>query len=268
MAATQPISQNPSEDHSLFMEERKSEILSLIASRHKVTVAELSKRFGVSTATIRTYLRDLDSAGLLVRTHGGAIEKQRSGFEPMAREKESQHPELKQEVAVKALGCVDEGDVILIDTGTTCHAFARQLAVSGRRLTVVTNDILIAAELESVDSFQILVLGGLLRRGLHCTVGIQGQTLAEGIVVDKAFMATNAFSVERGATTPDINQASSKQQMAAMAHKVYLLCDHSKIGLASFARFATADDIDVLVCDDGLSGTDKKQIENAGIEVL
>lgn len=258
----------PSEDQSMFMEERKSEILTLLSSRHKVTVSELSKRFSVSTATIRTYLRDLDSIGLLVRTHGGAIEKQRSGFEPMAREKESQSPELKQAVAAKALSCVDEGDVILIDTGTTCHAFARKLAASGRRVTVVTNDILIAAELESVDCIQILVLGGLLRRGLHCTVGIQGQALAEGIVVDKAFMATNAFSLERGATTPDINQAASKRQMAAMAHKVFLLCDHTKLGLACFARFATADDIDVLICDDQITRADRKQFEGVGIEVL
>ena len=256
------------EEPSLFMEERKAEILTLLAIHHKVTVPELSKRFAVSTATIRTYLRDLESAGQLVRTHGGAIEKQRSGFEPMTRDKESQHAELKQAVAAKALALVEEGDVILIDTGTTGHAFTRRVATLGLGLTVVTNDILIASELESAENIQIFVLGGLLRHGLHCTVGIQGQLLAEGIVVDKAFMGTNAFSVERGATTPDINQAASKQQMVSMAHKVYLLCDHTKIGRASFARFATVDNIDVLVCDDQIAPSDRKQFESAGIEVL
>jgi len=248
------------------MEERKAQILAQLAERHKVSVNELSRQFDVSTATIRTYLRDLEALGLLTRTHGGAMEKTSAGFEPLARDKENQNPELKRAIAEKAAACIEDGDVILIDTGTTCHALARRLK-KGRKLTVVTNDIGIAADLEPSETIQVILLGGLLRRGLHCTVGDPGSALVDGMVVDKAFMGANGFSVDRGATTPDLNQAATKKRMVGMAQKVFLLCDHTKLGRASFAVFARPSDIDVLICDDGLTRAQKAELEGVDIEV-
>jgi DeoR family transcriptional regulator, fructose operon transcriptional repressor len=250
----------------MFAEERKIKILEEVAQKKKVTVRTMAQSLKVSGATVRTYLRDLERAGMLIRTHGGAIAKTKTGYELASEQKEVHHLEEKRRIARVALGLIEDGDTIILDTGTTTLELARCL-YERRNLTVVTNDLTIAGILESMETTTIIFMGGVVRRGFHCTVGIQGRELTVGLTADKAFMATNGFTVTKGATTPDINQAETKKHMMAIATKVILLCDHSKIGKVSFVQFAASDQIDVLVTDQ-LDAHEQQLIEKQGIQAL
>lgn len=249
-------------EEPLFSEERRQAILRMIEERKKVQVAELATTLGVSPATIRNDLRDLEAANLLLRTHGGAIERPHARFEMEMREREAQQSPAKKAIARVARDQIQDGDTILIDTGTTTRELAYMLA-DKQRLTVVTNDIGIASTLESAPGVEVFLLGGMIRKGFQCT--IVGR-LAD-LTVDKGFFGTNGFSVEAGATTPDISQAATKREMLRIARKVFLLCDHEKFGRVSFSRFASRDDIDTLITDQ-ISDCDRRQLEQAGIEVL
>jgi DeoR family fructose operon transcriptional repressor len=250
----------------VFVEERKRDILEYIVSRKKATVAELCARFGVSSATIRNDLRDLEENGALVRTHGGAIVRGQARFEPDAAEKGPQHTAEKRAIAALALGCIEDGDTIVIDTGTTTLELARILGAK-QDITVITNDLAIAMSLEEHPSATVHFLGGVMRKRLHCTVGSRAEEALRGLTVDKAFMAANSFSIEKGACTPDLQQADLKKTMMSIAIKVYLLVDSSKIGKNSFARFALPEEIDCLVTDT-ISPEDAKFLEDSGVEIL
>ena len=252
--------------NTLFSEERRGRILELIRERKKLTVTELCQLLEVSPATVRGDLRELDRDGLLVRTHGGAIEKSRAGFEQITSQRSTANLAAKRAIAQAAERYVEDGDTILLDTGTTTVELARRLDATGR-LTVVTNDLEIARVLEEVRGIEVVLLGGMLRKGYHCTVGPAGLRLIEQLRVDKAFMASNSISLEAGATTPDLHQAEIKQAMIAIARKVVLLCDRSKIGRESFARFAELNQIDVLVTDQ-LEAETRVLFEEAGMEVI
>jgi DeoR family fructose operon transcriptional repressor len=251
--------------HSLFSEERRIRILELLRERKKLTVHELCKVLEVSPATVRGDLRDLDREGRLVRTHGGAIEKSRAGFELISSQRSTENLAAKRAIAVEAENLAEDGDTILLDTGTTTLELARRLHAR-RNLTVVTNDLDIARTLEEAAGVQVVFLGGTLRKGYHCTVGPAGVRMAQDLRVDKAFMATNSMSLESGATTPDLHQADTKKAMIAMARKIILLCDSSKIGRESFARFADPEHIDVLVTD-RMGDEDRLRFEERGVEV-
>lgn len=255
-------------DGALFVEERKQRILEYIAEHRKATVAELCARFRVSSATIRNDLRDLEQGGLLLRTHGGAMVRSKTGQELDSSQKQVQHLEAKRRIAAAALALIEDGDRIILDTGTTTLELARLL---GRRrdLTVVTNDLAIALLLEEMDSVSVVFIGGLLRRRFHCTVsyGSAWREAFTGLSVDKAFMGVNSLSLEKGATTPDISTAETKKAMIEIAVKVILLCDSSKLGRGSFARFATLEQIDTLVTEQ-LPAADRRQLEELGIEVI
>ena len=113
-----------------------------------------------------------------------------------------------------------------------------------------------------------MFLGGTLRKGYHCTVGPVGIRMIQDLRVDKAFMATNSLSVEAGATTPDLQHAETKRAMIAVARKAIFLCDSSKIGGESFARFAELDQIEVLVTE-RMDKDDRQRFEEVGgVEVL
>ncbi|MGO8692565.1 MAG: DeoR/GlpR family DNA-binding transcription regulator [Rectinemataceae bacterium] len=250
----------------VFVEERKRGILEYVVSQKKASVSELCERFEVSSATIRSDLRDLEQSGALVRTHGGAIVRRQARFEPDARAKEEARLAEKRAIARAALDCVEDGDTIVLDTGSTTYELACLLDEK-RDITVLTNDLAIALRLEEHPSAAIHLIGGVVRKRFHCAVGTHAAAALQGLTVDKAFMAANSFSLEKGASTPDLQQAELKKLMVSMATKVYLLVDSSKLGKNSFAQFAAPGAIDCLVTD-AIGPDELKTLDELGIEIL
>ncbi|HEY9595704.1 MAG TPA: DeoR/GlpR family DNA-binding transcription regulator, partial [Spirochaetia bacterium] len=252
----------------MFVEERKQKILEHIADKRKATVVELCEQFKVSSATIRNDLRDLEAAGLLVRTHGGAMVRSKTGLETDMLSRGIENLEAKRKVAELAIGLIDDGDTVVLDTGTTILELARLLD-RRRDITVVTNDLAIGLLLEEMESVKIVFVGGVVRKRFHCTVttDLSSRELLSGLTVDKAFMGVNSFSLEKGASTPDLGHAEMKKRMMSIAAKVVLLFDASKLGRNSFARFATLEDIDTVVTD-AIGETEKRALEESGIEVI
>jgi DeoR family fructose operon transcriptional repressor len=112
-------------------------------------------------------------------------------------------------------------------------------------------------------------MGGLLRRNYHCTI-IHGSTeggILSGHSVDKALMACNSFSVEKGASTPDIIQAETKKLIMSIAAKVVLLFDASKTGRTSFALFAPLNTIETIVTGT-IGAEDRTHLEESGIDAM
>jgi DeoR family fructose operon transcriptional repressor len=250
----------------IFVEERKRAIVDFVTEKKKATVAELCARFDVSKATIRNDLRDLEQEGHLVRTHGGAIVKDKARFEPEAREKEVHHSDEKRAIARCALDRIEDGDTIVIDTGSTTLELALLLGAK-RDITVLTNDLPIALILEEHPSATVHVIGGVIRKRFHCTVGIRAEESLRSLTVDKAFMGANSFSIDKGASTPDLQQAALKRLMMAIATKVHLLVDSSKMGKNSFAQFAPPESVDCLIID-AIEAEDAKVLEELGVEVV
>ena len=250
----------------VFAEERRERIAGMLEASKRVSVTELCDEFDVSAATIRSDLRAMQQAGLLTRTHGGAIARSQTAFEQKSPAKRVQHVTEKKRIAEAALAIIQNGDTILLDTGTTTMELARQLH-RRKDLKVVTNDLDIARMLEDTAPFEVIVLGGMLRRGFHCTIGYLGLMDTTDLRVDKAFLGANAFSVDNGATTPAVQQAETKRAMLAMANQSILLCDSSKIGNAAFARFAPATAFDVLITD-ALTDEQQTQLQELAVDVV
>jgi len=258
----------PGTEGALFVEERKMKILEFMEENRKATVVELCGRFKVSSATIRNDLRDLETAGLLIRTHGGAMVKTKTGLEPDMSLRKVQNLEEKRRIAEAALRLVEDGDTIILDTGTTTYELARLLGQK-RDLTVVTNDLPIALLLEDMESVRVVVVGGMIRRKFHCTVAshFSGMNALSDLTVDKAFMACNGFSLEKGASTPDMAHSETKRLMISIAAQVVVLFDSSKMGRNSFAIFAPLDRIDAIVTD-SLRDEDRRSLEESGVEAM
>lgn len=255
-------------DAVLFVEERKIRIVEFVEEHKKATVSQLCEHFGVSSATIRNDLRDLENSHLITRTHGGAMVRTKTGLELNSSQKEVQHLEAKKKIATAALQMIEDGDTIILDTGTTTLELAKLLGERSR-ITVVTNDLAIALVLEQQPETDIVFMGGIVRKRFHCTVsfGDNGAQILPGLVVDKAFMGTNGFSLSRGATTPDISTAQTKKLMVSMAASVIVLCDSSKIEKDSFAQFAPLESVDVIVTD-FCREAEQARLEDRGIDVI
>lgn len=248
------------EQTPLFAEERREQIVQLLDARSKILVPELCEHFQVSPATIRTDLRDLESEGRLRRTHGGAIPIGKAGFEMEPKVKQVEHIGEKMRIAAKAAELIEDGDTIALDTGSTTFELAKRL-VDRANLTIVTTDLEIARLLENHSDASVILIGGAVRRGFHCTMGPMAVSSLSGLNVDKAFMAANAFSIDKGFTTPNFENVEVKKMMLSIAAESIMLMDSSKIGRISFIKFADMTEIDRLITDTGLNKKTLKTLE-------
>ena len=235
----------------MFAEERQEKLLSILREKRKVAVSEMCDVFNVSGATIRADLRQLEEEGLLTRTHGGAVLRTRASFEQASDAREIVNLSAKERIGQRAAALVEDGDIIVLDTGTTTLHIARNIR-DRQNVTVVTNDYQIARELEASPSIQTILLGGIVKKGYHC--------------VDKAFMGANSLSLKHGACVADIMLAETKRGMVEHASQVIIVCDYSKLNNTSLAQFTAADRIDTVVVD--RLPDDVQAYRNAGIQVI
>lgn len=251
----------------VFAEERQNKIISMLKTHNKLLVNDLCKEFSVSPATIRNDLNQLEKIGLLKRTHGGAISCSKASFEPTSSQKASANSEKKQKIAQYAVNLIENGDTLAIDTGTTTYFLAELLSTKSN-ITVVTTDITIANLLENFPGVTVILAGGMLRKGFSCTIGsITNKILAE-FNVDKVFIATNAVTPDGQLCTPDIEQAKVKQSLISMGKQAFLLCDSSKFGTHSFAKFGSIENIDTIITDLELEPSIQLNIEDKGINIV
>jgi DeoR family fructose operon transcriptional repressor len=251
----------------MYAEERQREILIAARTEGRVDVVSLATHHGVTTETVRRDLTVLERAGLLKRVHGGAIPVERLGFEPGLSARDSVMTVEKERVAKAALAEVPEEGAILLDAGTTTRRLAEAIPTD-RELTVVVNSPPLAVILASKPSVSVIMLGGRVRGRTLATVDDGALQPLRQLHVDVAFMATNGLSVERGLTTPDPAEASTKRAMIASARRTILLADHTKVGNDYLARFGDLDDVDLFITDSGLDPTVYEELELAGLRVV
>ena len=258
----------PKQRDAIFAEIRKQEIVDMVNSNGRATVNELCTYFNVSPATIRTDLNELERMGILKRTHGGAISNSSiSNYEPTSQEKEEQYVAQKKAISLAALDYVKPGDTIAIDTGTTTLVFAKAI-VNIPNLTVITNDLHIAMFLEQSVNTTVIMLGGYIRRHFHCTMGQSVVDALAPLHIDTTFLATNGISTDRGLSTPNMEVANIKKEMIKNSQNVVLLVDSSKIGKNALATFATLNEVDVLITDDGADDAFAASVEAAGATIV
>lgn len=253
----------------IFAESRKQEIVNNVNDKGEVIVQELCDEFGVSPATIRNDLNELERLGMLLRTHGGAVSNAKAvGFELTSMDKENHNLAQKRAIAQVALDYIKPGTVIVMDTGTTTLELAKALKVMPRNVTIITNDLLIATTLEQSNDVEVVLIGGTLRKGFHCTTGSTAINMMENLHVDIAFMATNGINITRGLSTPDMDMANVKRRMIEIAQKTILIADSSKIGTNALASFAKVADIDMIITDGGADEEFITEVEANGGNVV
>lgn len=252
---------------NMFAEERRRRIVDMVHARSKIVIPELCDHFGVSASTIRNDLRDLQEEGKITRTHGGAIINSKSGYEPLPLDKGTHHVERKRAIGRRAAELIENGDIIAIGTGTTTLEFVRCLDPS-LELTVVVNDIRIAAHLEQAAGYRVILLGGTLRNNFHYTQMPPDNDYLAGMNIDKAFITCNGIDVRRGVTTPDPALAHDIRSVIAASSELYVLCDSSKFGAVTFSRIAELSAVTRVITDSGIAEDDMAAFREAGTEIL
>lgn len=252
----------------MFVSERRDKIMTMLQEKKRITVQELHTNLGVSAATLRSDLNNMELEGLLTRTHGGAVLNDYTNSETSFSAREKKNNKEKISIATKALDFVAEKQCILLDASSTALELARCLKKNPIRLTVVTNGIQTALELKENPSITVILIGGVLTKGSTFIEGTLGLDILDQVNIDLMFTSANGFSLEKGLTDFNLYEVQLKREMVNHAKKVIALIDHSKIGNNSAAIFADISDIDVLITDTPIHAELSEALTNSEVDVI
>ncbi len=246
--------------------ERWNRLRSLLRRKGVARLQELCEELGVSPATVRRDLEELEALGELRRVHGGAVSTGTRLEEPLFDDKARIASKEKQKIARAAMSLIKPGDTLYLDGGSTLLELARLLR-SRTDLTVATNSLSAIMELAGGGP-RLIIIGGELRRLSQALVGPLTRSLLQELSFDKAFMGTLGLTLEEGMTTTDPGEAYTKELVMERASEIILLADASKVGKVCLARSGNLDKVNTIITDKNMNKSFRGSLKKMGIELI
>jgi DeoR/GlpR family transcriptional regulator of sugar metabolism len=231
----------------MLKEERFQYILRKLSEDQKVTLTTLSKDLDVSSYTVRRDIKELTDKGLLRAVRGGAVSHSPTPHHFYDRLEYKQ--EEKKLIARKAAALIQDGQVIVLDSGTTALAIASILPPE-LRITVVTNSFPVASVLEAHPQVEVLFAGGRLYKSAFTTTGHDAIRFFKNIRADIYFMGICSIHRSIGVTTINYEEAEVKKAIVEVSKRVIALTPHERIDTAEAYFICPLDMVDTIITDD------------------
>lgn len=246
----------------MLSRDRRLQLLARLDEEGQASVEDLARELVVSPSTIRRDLARLAADGALVRTYGGAA----AGA--VAPGRDTLDPELpaKRAIATAAAALVEDGQTIAISSGTTALELARRLV--HRRLTVITNALDVVGVLLDRPGIELVVLGGVVRPGMHSMLGHLPELALRELRADALFMGIGALGAEHGLMNDAIPEILTDRALRRASTACVVLADSSKLGTVAPAYVFGIEEVDTLVTDADADPGQVAALEARGVRVI
>ncbi|WP_439257719.1 DeoR/GlpR family DNA-binding transcription regulator [Lonepinella sp. BR2271] len=243
--------------------DRKNVILELLEQKGSLNNQELSKLLNCSSVTIRNIVRELEKQGLLVRTHG-EIHKVKNTISiaiPAGNILKDQESKLK--IAEQAYQYIEERDTIILDDSSNSYYLAKVLKQHNHKyLIVITNSLVIAAELSECPSIDVFMMGGIITNNPPaCTDNFACQML-KSFKATKAFIGVHGIDPNMGVTSIGNAQMQFKKLIFESSSQVYVLACGNKFGTGYVLVSAKIEEINRIITDRSINPEYLTQLEN------
>ena len=248
-------------------------ILQELMRNGQVSSEALSQQLSVNSSTIRRDLERLERQNLLRRVHGGAVPVDTLSYSTYANELTFQknmnkQMEEKTRIATYALQLISSGDTIALSPGTTTTLLARALRQAALSdLTVVTNALNIAMELNGLPNLTLTLTGGLLLPDFFALVGPLAEHGLSQMHIPKAFIGVTGLHPKYGLTGPNQLEASTHRVTIQRSQRVILLADFTKLGQIALHAVAPCEAIHTLITDQQADSGIIEALRDKGVTV-
>jgi DeoR family transcriptional regulator, glycerol-3-phosphate regulon repressor len=244
---------------------RQLSILAQIRAQGTATVAELAEKLNVSEETIRRDAKLLQSKGEVLKLHGALALPHLAGEAPFDR-RLRENSDAKRAIAKRAVQFVEDGDSIMIDTGTTTSIFAQELRVK-RNLTIVTNSSDIAKTLATVNGNTVYMAGGALKGDNGAAFGPPAVEFFSRFRVKHAFISIGALDAKDGPMDADLSEAEIAHMALSRADQRIILSDSSKFGKTALVKVCDFSEINHLITNALPDFALSQVLDHAGVTV-
>ncbi|MGB4657770.1 MAG: DeoR/GlpR family DNA-binding transcription regulator [Mobilitalea sp.] len=252
-------------DNYMFAIERIRIIKNHLLKEEKVSVAKLSELLDVTEVTIRRDLEKLEKEGFLKRTHGGAVLKDYVEESIWNENEENKDILLYQEIADTAFHLVNDGDAIMLTSGSVNVYIAKALSAHSN-LSIVTNDLIIASAFSHSPANTLILLGGDLEEN-----AVYGQMTIDNLrnfSFDHIFIEIGGLSETVGMTVSSTKKASLIQHSVKLADSVTVVCLSRFFGTKSLYHVGNLNIAHRVLTDSNLEDKYKSYIYNHNIPLF
>jgi DeoR/GlpR family transcriptional regulator of sugar metabolism len=249
----------------MLKEERFQLILNKLSEDQKVTLKTLSKLLKVSEYTVRRDLKELTDQGLLKAVRGGAIPH--SPTPHHFADRLNYKIDEKKIIAEKAVGLLQNGQVVVFDGGTTALAIATILP-QDLHITVVTNSFPIVNVLESHPNIEVLFAGGRLYKDAFTAIGHDAIRFFKNVRADIYFMGICSIHPAIGVTTINYEESEVKKAIVEVSKQVIALTPHERINTAEAFFICPLESVDTIVTDEEGKEVTGQYFKDSGITVI
>lgn len=249
------------------IDDRKNKILELLKENGIVKVSALSELLNISEVTIRNYLADMESKGLLTRVHGGAI----SSYKPYCSMNFNQRLETNQNeknsIAKKISEMIEPDDTVMLNSGTTTLLVFRQLPID-YNLNIVTNSISIALEASANPNYNVTLVGGSVNSKYQFTYGADAALQLENYHANKLILSVDGIDLSDGFSTYYAEEAHIDKTMLKQSDVCIIAADRSKLHRNAFVKISDIGYADYIVTTCALGKEDSKKLEENEIALI
>ena len=235
----------------MSLKDRELAILEYLRAKKTASVSELCEALFVSEPTMRRDLAALNTAGKIIRTHGGAIYRNEPGENLPLAYREREHSDAKSIIGKKCLSLISDGDTIMVDGSSTGLALLRNIAIK-KSIVVITNSAkapLVLAE-TGVKTF---VTGGELATDTYAYVGSYTESFLQSFNADICFFSVRTLTENGNLTDNAIAENAVRKIMMAKSRKKVLMLDSQKIGAPCINTLCSLSEIDYVVSERNIS---------------
>ena len=227
-------------------------IVQMLKINTSASIGEIAETFHVSQMTIRRDLQKLAEAGQVIRIPGGARIEHWRGAERSFFERLQKMSSAKRSIGSAASALVNDGESVVLDSGTTTLYVARELRAR-RNVVVFTFSLAVLEELTSAEDIRVELTGGVYRSSSHDLIGHSVAKSLTSIYADTVIFGAAAISFSRGVMVHD---PDAQHEMLQAGKRRVLVVDSSKIGTEATYRLCGIEDCDLILTDKGISAED------------
>ncbi len=229
----------------MTLNERHSAILEILKKHRKENVKQLSERLFVSEATIRRDLKQMQTLGLIERSHGGALLPD-NAEEVSIFVRMNKNAKAKEQIATNALPKIPEFRSVFIDSSSTALALAGRMDLNFK--TVVTNNLQTALQLSKNENVNLILLGGNVQfRSVSSTGSWTARQLEEfnfDLMIFSCSAVIDGVAYERSLDQKEIKLSALKR-----SKKKILLVDKTKFSTDGTHKIVSLDELELVVTD-------------------
>lgn len=246
------------------MNKRHNQILNLLTKNKRMEVTKLSELLGVSQVTIRKDLDLLENSGIIIREHGSATLNDSDDI----NNRLAYHYESKQQIAKLVVESIQNGETIMIESGSCCALVALEIAHTKKDVTLITNSAFIADYIRKIGTVKIILLGGEYQNEAQVMVGPITRKCAEAFFVDKLFIGTDGFTKESGFTGNDYMRSEAVRDMAKQAANVIIVTDSIKFHQKGVVNLIETEKVSSIYTDQDIPSDIEEYLLQKNISII